>query len=122
MIGYIFLLIGVFLLGIGILMFKGVIYSKNVIFIPVCGLGVSIFKKKLINIISEIDDKEITKYLIVRWLGSNMIIMSFIIIFSNIFAVIFKSEINVIIYCISLCIIIIIFFLRCLFSIIQKMI
>ena len=121
MIGYIFLLIGVFLLEIGILMFKGVIYSKNIIFIPVCGLGVSIFKKKLINIISGIDDKEITKYLIVRWIGSNMIIMSFIIIFSNIFAVIFKSEINVIIYCISLCIIII-FFLRCLFSIIQKMV
>ena len=119
MIGYIFLLIGLFFLGLGIVLFKGISYSNKIIFIPLCGLGISMFKKKLVDIMSGIDDKEITKYLIVRWIGSNMIMMSFIIIFSNILALIFSDENNVIIFCISL-FIIIIFFFRCLFSIMQR--
>ncbi|MBM7836241.1 hypothetical protein [Clostridium sardiniense] len=90
MVNYVFLVIGVFLLGLGILMCKGLVS----------------------NMIAGFDDQNDDKLIAGKWVGTNIVIMSFIIILSSIIVIIAKIENPLIIFCISMGSIVI-FSLRC---------
>ena len=80
MVNYIFLFIGIFLLGLGILILKG----------------------KLVDMIAGFDEKKDDKLMAGKWVGSNLITMALIVILGSLITSMLKIQNPLIIFCISI--------------------